>query len=213
MTNNKKVCFLASGGGGTFRFLINAVEVLNLPIDIVSLIADRECLAVDCAKYYGVKTNLVKYLRNNNLQLIKLLEEYSPDLIVTNIHKIIDKEVLEKFPDKFINLHYSLLPKYAGLIGMKTVDCAKQNLDKEIGGTCHKVNEFVDAGEILSQKSFQVDWNENINKIYDRVFRISCESFLDGVVQELKINKNNINLKLLDESFWLKVKEVPLCVS
>ena len=206
MPDRKNVCFLASGGGGTFRFLCEATSLFNLPLKIVALIADRECDALTSAKHYGVATNIVKYTRKDNSQLLATLKQYSPDLIVTNIHKILDSELLQAFPNKFINLHYSLLPKYAGMIGMQTVDAAKKNGDTEIGGTCHEVNEIVDNGKILSQKGFAVDWNQDIKIIYDEVFRVSCNAFLDGVMKKMHISNTLVQSEKMTNDFWLRVK-------
>ena len=57
---------------------------------------------------------------------LKELNKLNPDVIITNIHKIIDSDTLNMFPSKFINLHYSLLPSFAGYIGMETVEKAKE---------------------------------------------------------------------------------------
>ncbi len=204
---NKKILFLASGNGGTFKFLYEAIKILNLPLEICSIIADRECGAIIKAQELNIENYVIKYSRDNNTELKNTLLKFQPDLIVTNIHKIIDSEILNSFENKFINLHYSLLPKYKGLIGMKTVDEAKKNNEEFIGGTCHVVNELVDAGEILCQKSFKVDWSKDITKIYDKVFRISNLAFLEGVLKKLQLDPTQeIDNRKFDESFWEGIK-------
>ena len=52
--NKKKIVFLVSGGGGTLKFIFFAIEKLQLPIQIVGIIADRV-------------TNLEKFANKNNI--------------------------------------------------------------------------------------------------------------------------------------------------
>ena len=96
------------------------------------------------------------------------------------------------FPSKFINLHYSLLPSFAGFIGMETIDKAKEQNVGFIGGTCHEVNEIVDTGKIIHQGCFAVDWNKD-EDIIDTVFKTSCFSILGGICTVLNIKQKNTN--------------------
>lgn len=216
----KNIVFLASGNGGTIKFLIEAQKILSLPFKIIKIIADRKCGAFEFSQKNNLPCCIINYNRHNNADLIEQLKECQPDLIVTNIHKILDEEVLNLYPSKFINLHYSILPAYSGLIGMKTVDEAKLANAQFIGGTCHDVNKDVDSGKIICQGAFPVDWSKNIKDIYDKVFRISCLSFLNGILckigftneQESHIGdcyfnpKLKFNPQVFDEVFWRKLK-------
>ena len=74
-----------------------------------------------------------------------------PDLIVTNIHKLLSKRLLETFGNIFINLHCSYLPAYKGLIGMRPIDLAVKLNASFIGTTCHFLEKEVDSGKIITQ--------------------------------------------------------------
>ena len=186
--NNKKLVFLVSGGGGTLKFVHFAIEKLQLPIQIVGIIADRETTLEKFASENNIYYNQIKYKRLVPIELQSELNQLQPDVIITNIHKIIDTDTLNSFPSKFINLHYSLLPSFAGYIGMETVEKAKEQNVGFIGGTCHEVNEIVDAGKIIHQGSFAVDWNSD-NEIIDTVFRTSCFAILGGICTTLNIKQ------------------------
>lgn len=196
----KRIVFLVSGGGSNLKFIHFALKALNINASIVGVIADREILFEDFLKMEEITFKKVKYSRNNNQEMLFELKKLEPDVIVTNIHKILDINLLTEFKDKFINLHYSILPAFSGLIGMKTIEESRRQNVRFVGGTCHEVNENVDAGEILFQSCFSIDvWNNNnYEKIIDTVFKSSCLLLLSGVLIKLdnklgEFSNGNIN--------------------
>ena len=98
---------------------------------------------------------------------------FKPDVVVTTISKILPPHVLA-LDTKFINLHYSLLPAYAGFIGMKPVRLNRQNGKVLLGATCHEVVEEVDAGFVLSQAAAVAGENESedIQLVFDIAWRV-----------------------------------------
>lgn len=207
--NKKKLVFLVSGGGGTLKFIYFAIEKLQLPIQIVGIVADRETNLEKFASENDIYYNQIKYKRTEPIELQSELNQLNPDVIITNIHKIIDTDTLNMFPSKFINLHYSLLPSFAGYIGMETVEKAKEQNVGFIGGTCHEVNEIVDAGKIIHQGCFAVDWN-NDKEIIDTVFKTSCFSILGGICTTLDIKQHNTtSLKINNKEIFFS-PELPI---
>lgn len=190
MTKERKICFLVSGNGGTLKFLWKAIDVLKLPISIVAVVADRPCGALEFAQKKGIPAYQVTYNRKYPLPLQKLLQTFTVDLIVTNFHKIIDEETLRLHPHKYINLHYSLLPAFAGMIGMETVEAAKQVNARFIGASCHHVIPTVDAGQLIAQCALAVDWEVvAVPTIINTVFRGACMAFLNGILIQFGMQK------------------------
>ncbi len=175
-----KICFLASGGGGNFKFLHLAKE-LNIINNIeLFLIADRECGSLEYAKNIEIYNKKIEYKRTNNKQLLEELENINPDVIVTNWHKIIDEEVVQKYSGKLINLHYSLLPAFDGLIGIEPIEKAYQKNCQYVGTTCHYVDEGVDSGKIISQALVKTDIS--INEAIEKIFQKGCLILLNSIV-------------------------------
>jgi phosphoribosylglycinamide formyltransferase-1 len=192
----KKIVFLVSGGGANLKFIHKAIRILDVNAYIVGVIADRESLIGDFCKRENIYFSKVKYNKDYNTELLFELTELNPDLIITNIHKVIDSEVLLKFENKFINLHYSLLPAFSGLIGMKTVEEAKKKNVQFIGGTCHEVNEELDSGKILFQSCFSVNnWDEIISNslVVDTVFKSSCLILFAGILIKLNFEQGRLD--------------------
>lgn len=196
----KNIVFLVSGGGANLKFVQYAIKSLKLNCRISGVVADRDILFQDFLHEEDVEFVKVKYNTENTSELKSELRKLKPDLIVTNIHKIIDSETLVEFEGKFINLHYSLLPAFSGLIGMKTLEEAKLQNVQFVGGTCHDVVEIVDAGKILYQGCFAVgDWHsEKFELIVDTVFKLSCLILLSGIILKLEQNKGVIQSAVIN---------------
>ena len=199
-----KVIFLVSGSGGNLKFLFFANDLLNLGFEIALVIADRDCDAIRFASDKNIPNKIVKYKQSNSDEIDNLLLQHPNSYVVTNIHKILSPLTLT-IPDLyFINLHYSLLPAFSGLIGMEPVNKAKELNISKIGATCHKVIEEVDAGPILGQASFNADWNKDINIIYDCMFKSAAILLLDSLHHlnnHASLKLNSLNLNNFDVSF------------
>lgn len=182
----KSVVFLASGGGGNFRFFHFALKK-NLISEIkLSVIADRECGALDFARSHDIENHLIAYKRSAPEALNQILDSIKPDIIVTNWHKIIDEGTVAKYRGKFVNLHYSLLPAFVGLIGVEPIKRAYEQGCKFIGPTCHLVDEGVDTGKILSQAIFTTE--RPFEDAVNLMFRKGCLVLLSGIQQILGQN-------------------------
>lgn len=211
----KRIVFLVSGDGGTLKFLYYAIELLNANFQIVGVLADRECNSLNFASNKNIYSKKIIYTKDNRDELRMHLSLLNPDIIVTNIHKIIDEETLKLWDKKFINVHYSLLPSFGGIIGMETVRKAKQQNVKFIGGTCHEVTKEVDGGKILQQGCFSVDWEDDCF-VVDTIFKITCYCLLgsiykdDNKLDSILINNNKVSFSPpltfvnngFDDDFW-----------
>jgi phosphoribosylglycinamide formyltransferase-1 len=225
----KKVVFLVSGNGGSLKFIHQAIQRLGLPLEVSAVIADRECGALAYARAVGLPSRIIRYTRKSPAALQQALGEFAADAVVTNIHKIIDAETLGLLPGRFINLHYSILPAFKGLIGMETVEQARELNATMLGATCHEVDEEVDNGQCISQFAVGVDWLTNtVDTVYDLVFRGACLTLLQGLIQRVYPSYNaepareqttylnhsflfapqlSFAATALDEPFWADLKQ------
>lgn len=222
----QRIAFLVSGSGGSLKTVAQAIVSLSLPWQICLVVADRSCGALAYARRQGLANALVPYSRQAPDLLQAALQQSQPDLVVMAFDKIIDQETLALFPDRFINVHYSLLPAFKGLIGMKTLEQAQCLNVGVVGATCHEVEEAVDNGRILSQCGLAVDWRtESLPQIADWVFRGAGLVLLEAIHQKISptigitptINYHGKTLFFapalsfvptgLDEDFWLLVKD------
>jgi len=174
-----KIVFLGSGGGGNLKFINEYTKIIP-EVNVCGVLSDRECGAINYAKKENIFSEVLSFERNKrgNKELIQALEKLNPDLIITNVHKILSESVVSEFSGKLINLHYSYLPAYGGKIGMKPVDLAIQRNNSFIGTTSHYVTREVDAGRIISQGIFD---RYKVKDIYQKTFVTGALTLLSAI--------------------------------
>jgi phosphoribosylglycinamide formyltransferase-1 len=162
---NKKIVFLCSGNGGNLRFIYYAIQnnlIKNATISAV--ISDRACNAISFAKFMKINNIELDFKEKNQCSLLRFLDKIDPDIIITNVHKIIFPPVTKKYTGKMINLHYSILPAFAQEIGEKPIEQAIQYGAKFLGVTSHYVTDQVDFGAPICQAIIPIKKNEKKSK-------------------------------------------------
>ncbi len=152
---------MCSGNGTNFE---NIVRTCNKD-EVVLMIHNKEkCGAAKRADKLGIPHCTIKSVDED--QIIKLFEAWRVDLIVlAGWMRIISPKLIEAFPDKIINIHPSLLPKYKGL---NAVQQALDAGDHTTGCTVHYVTEELDSGEIILQEEVGIlphDTIESLTKV------------------------------------------------
>ncbi len=100
--------------------------------------------------------------------MIRLLKNLQVDLIVlAGFLWLVPATLLKAFPNKIINLHPALLPKYGGkgMYGDHVHNAVLAAKEEESGITIHFVNEHFDEGEILHQSRFKIEPGDNLEMI------------------------------------------------
>jgi phosphoribosylglycinamide formyltransferase-1 len=87
-------------------------------------------------------------------------------IILAGYMRILSKFFVQNLEGQIINIHPSLLPKYPGLDTHKR---ALENKDKYHGTTIHYVTEELDEGPIIRQESIEIEPNESIESLKERV--------------------------------------------
>lgn len=169
----RRYVFLVSGGGGNLRLLAKFLAFGLLDGELVGVLADRPCPALSWAQEKGIFAQQISYRQRQPEELRRYLAQLQADLIVTNIHKIIDAQTLAQFSEAhWVNLHYSLLPAFAGLIGLAPLEAAQKQRLPFFGATAHLVEEQLDAGPILAQGIFATAWQKKTKKAHiEQTFR------------------------------------------
>lgn len=175
-----RVLFLGSGGGGNLKFINEYNKEINF-IELCGVLVDRNCGALEYAQSEGLSNDILTFERNIDADqiLIDRIKTLNPDIIITNVHKILSKRIVREFSGKLVNLHYSYLPAYGGVIGMKPVDLAIERNNTFIGTTCHFVTEEVDAGKIISQGIF--NRLDNSQNVYQKTFETGALTLLSAI--------------------------------
>jgi len=155
--------------------------------EVVGVLTDRACGALKFAKKNNIYCQTLSFKRidEEDQKLIKVLNDLTPDLIITNVHKILSEKVVDAFDGKLINLHYSYLPAFGGLIGMEPVKKASVRGNTFVGCTAHLVNQKVDDGKTLAQGIICI---YNRANIFQKVFECGALTLLVAILEKLSIN-------------------------
>ncbi|MFV0255233.1 MAG: phosphoribosylglycinamide formyltransferase [Erysipelotrichaceae bacterium] len=152
-----KIAIFASGNGSNFEAIVLACKNGILECDIVGLIVDNpSAFAITRAEKLGIKYYIVNPKDYQNKQTYEqaIISKIGKDLdliVLAGYMRLIGEELLAIYPDKIMNIHPSLLPKYKGLHAFRR---SYESDDLELGATVHFVNADLDSGTIISQSSF-----------------------------------------------------------
>ena len=151
----KKIAVFASGSG------TNAENIAKYFADnqniMVSLVISDNPLAGVHARMNRLhipSVTLTKEELADGSEIIKKMAKYEIDwIILAGYLKKIPEIILNAYPDRIINIHPALLPKYGGkgMYGMRVHEAVVDAGDTESGITIHYVNENYDEGEIIFQ--------------------------------------------------------------
>lgn len=190
----KKIVILASGSGSNAQKIIDYFR--NRQEVVVSLIICNKDGAgvLGIARSEGIPTLVIereRFFRGDHY--LKLLQSFSPNLIVlAGFLWKIPVEWVQEFPQRMINIHPALLPKFGGkgMYGQFVHEAVLAAGEKETGITIHYVDELYDHGAPLFQASCAVEEGDTPESIAKKVQQLEHRHFpmvIDQVLQEQKI--------------------------
>ena len=184
----KNACVFISGYGSNLRSLIRNSRNHNFPINISLVI----CNNADAKGILHAKKNSIPYLiintkkRNFETIVLKEIKKYKISLIcLAGYMKIISKNFINNCGKKIINIHPSLLPKFKGL---NTFQRVLGNNEKKTGCTVHFVNEKLDSGKIIVQKSFLINKNDNVKILKEKTQKLEHKAFSEAIIKMYRYN-------------------------
>ena len=92
--------------------------------------------------------------------------------------RILTKNFIDSYPDKILNIHPSLLPKYKGL---NTHRRAIENKENITGCTVHYVNQNLDDGKIILQREVKIDYGETEKTLADKVLEAEHDIYPEAI--------------------------------
>ena len=157
-----RIGIMCSGNGTNFENIVKQCPDHEVVLMIHNT---KKCGAIERAERLGIHHCRIKHKDVDNA--IKLFNVWKVDLIVlAGYMRILSPKMIEAFPNKIINIHPSLLPKYKGI---DAVQQALDSNDKVTGCTVHYVNEELDSGEIIDQSTVMICPDDTIETLTQRV--------------------------------------------
>ena len=191
LNGNKKlrVSVFISGRGTNLKSLINFSKNKSSPIKISLVVSNnKKAKGLPFAKKNKIRVLIINYnnkkIAENNI--LSYLNKNKIDLIcLAGFMKILTKRVVNRYKNKILNIHPSLLPKYKGLNTHKRVIV---NKEKFTGCTIHLVNTKLDSGKIILQKKIRIFKKDNAKTLEKRVLKIENQLYPKAVKKFLITN-------------------------
>lgn len=189
----KKIIIFASGSGSNAENIITHFQKKGSAVVTHVFSNNLKSKALDRAHRLGVTALHFdrKALYETN-DVIHVLQDANPDLIIlAGFLWIIPKKMLVAFPDKIINIHPALLPKYGGkgMYGMRVHEAVIANKEKESGITIHKVNEKYDEGQIIFQQKVTLDQQIHPKSLAHTIQKLEHQYFPSVIENILEVHR------------------------
>tara|TARA_B100001996_G_scaffold188771_1_gene144473 strand:+ start:1488 stop:2090 length:603 start_codon:yes stop_codon:yes gene_type:complete len=169
---------MCSGNGSNFENIVRSCREDEVVLMIYN---KKHCGARKRANKLGIPHCHIKSAHEDDI--IKLFKAYNVDLIVlAGWMRIVSPKLIDAFPDRMINLHPSLLPKYKGL---HAIERALESKDDVTGVSVHYVNEELDGGEIILQREVPILADDDIDSLTKAIQRMEY-SLLPKAIEHVK---------------------------
>ena len=174
-----KVAVLVSGGGTNLQAILDAIDngtITNAKVEVV-ISNNKNAYALERAKNHGIEALCISpkdYGTRDafNKAFLEKLDGCQPDLIVlAGFLVVIPKQMIEKYRNRIINIHPSLIPSFCGTgyYGLKVHEGVLSRGVKVTGATVHFVDEGTDTGPIILQKAVEVEQDDTPEILQRRV--------------------------------------------
>jgi len=189
----KKSIILISGRGSNLQAILDTIDK-KLIIAVITDNPNAKGLLI--AKNYGIETCIVSKTTNKQKfkdDLYQKILFYKPDLIIlAGFMSILSEKIVNEFYPNILNIHPSLLPKYAGL---NTHSRVLEANEINHGCTVHIVDNGIDTGPIITQRALLIESSDTPESLEKRVLALEHTIYPKVIKWFLKndpIIKNNI---------------------
>ena len=181
-THKTRIAVFCSGNGSNFKALFYATRNKQLAAEIVLCLSNRaQCGAMEFAEQNGIATLHISEKQFASFDefaatMVERLKEHQIDIILlAGYMRKVPDAVVAAFPDRMLNIHPALLPKFGGegMYGMYVHSAVLEAGESESGATVHFVNEEYDKGKILLQRRVPVLAGDTPEILAARV--LACE--------------------------------------
>ncbi len=185
-----RIAVLCSGGGTNLQALIDAVEAGRIDGEIVLVLSNAsKAYALERARKHGIPAQFVSKKQAgsdaafNDVILSKLREAGAQLVVLAGYLPIVGEQVVRAFEHRIINIHPALIPAFcgAGMYGHHVHEAVLAYGAKISGATTHFVDEQVDHGGIILQRSVPVLEGDTPDTLAARVLTVEHEILPESV--------------------------------
>lgn len=177
----KRISIFASGKGSNAE-AITAYFSKRKDVAVTHVFSNNKKAGVlTMAHKKGIKTNSFdRQAFYNSDKTLNDLRAAQPDLVVlAGFMWMMPESFLAAFPNKLINIHPSLLPKYGGkgMYGQRVHQAVVDHKEKETGISIHYVNEHYDEGKLIAQFKTPIHREDNLDDIVEKIKKLEHKHY------------------------------------
>jgi phosphoribosylglycinamide formyltransferase-1 len=183
---------LLSGRGSNFLAIHRAIHHGHLPeAEIAVVLSNRmDALGLAAAHELGLPAIAVaangRKRAEQDAELVSLLHQYRVDLVcLAGYMRLISPGFVRAFPDRILNIHPSLLPAFPGL------HAQRQAIEYGVtisGCTVHFVDEELDHGAVILQRSIPVEDGDTAESLAARILEQEHRAYPEGIARVISRN-------------------------
>ena len=186
---NRTLGVLISGRGSNLKAIIDAIERKTLDASIAIVISNRaDAPGLDHARKAGIETLVLSHKgyatrEDYDRALVAELQKRNVGLVcLAGFMRLLSPVFVDAYPNRILNIHPSLLPKYPGLHPQQ------QALDdgaRVSGASVHFVNKDLDAGPVVLQREVPVLPGDTADTLADRILAVEHRLYPDAITKVL----------------------------
>jgi phosphoribosylglycinamide formyltransferase-1 len=172
---------LCSGSGTNLQAIIDSVKSGYITANIALVVSDnKEAFALARAKGAGIETLVVnpKEFKPREIfdkEVMKKLKEKNIYLVVlAGYMRLLSQQFVKDYQDRIMNIHPALLPSFKGTHGVK--DALEYGV-KVTGATVHFVDDKLDNGPIILQKTVDINEDDTEESLLERIHKVEHEIY------------------------------------
>ena len=186
----KKLAIFGSGSGSNAENICNYFANSS-DIEVILICTNkRDAFIVNRANKLNIPVYIfTKYELNNFTDLHKKLQSIDVDLVILAGFLLkLPTIMVDSYPNRIINIHPSLLPKYGGkgMYGSNIHKAVIENKETESGISIHFVNQNYDEGEIILQEKCVISTNETVETLIQKIHKLEHTYFPGAIEKTLK---------------------------
>jgi phosphoribosylglycinamide formyltransferase-1 len=184
----KKIAIFASGSGTNAEKIMSHFQKHDAGEVALVLSNKPDAYVLERAGKYNVPTHVFNRDQfYKSTEVLDIVIDTGVSLVVlAGFLWLVPPPLIRAFPDRMINIHPALLPKYGGkgMYGKYVHEAVLRNQEKESGISIHYVNEVYDEGKIIRQEKCEVKPDDTPESLAQRIHKLE-HKYYPLVIEEL----------------------------
>lgn len=183
--NKLKIAVLISGGGTNLQALIDACNEVDFPAEIALVLSNKSnAYGLERAKKANIATKIINHKDFSSREKFdrqmdaEIKASGAKFICMAGFMRLLSEWFVDKWHDRLINIHPSLLPSFKGIDAQAQAIAAGVKL---AGCTVHFVRKEMDAGPIITQAAVAVTADDTCESLRDKILVKEHESYKESL--------------------------------